>query len=232
MQSASERGSVPRGAANDGDLELFYPFYLDIDMTMAFAAALTGSVALELEDREREQSQSQAARKLWGGIKLFDALNLGATRERSTSESSDSESRMVRRHTEASIFITLYDELRRKGRIAWTDGVDIAPGQIVAIEAGPAMAPLRRIVDQVLRLLDLSFPGLSAEDAAPSTNVPATKAGQKRSKPAPRRQSQPKELAQLRALFTSVLGDLDHSGMTDVVVRNEGATSIVLTLDN
>lgn len=44
-QSASERGSVPRGAANDGDLELFYPFYLDIDMTMAFAGALTGGVA-------------------------------------------------------------------------------------------------------------------------------------------------------------------------------------------
>lgn len=226
--------------AEDDDLKLFYPFYLDTDMTMAFAAALTGGVVLELEDREREQTQSQTARKLWGGIKLFDALNVSAGHERSQSESADSESRMVRRHTEASIFITLYDELRRNGRVALSIGPDLAPGQIVALEAGPAMAPLRRIVDQILRLLELNFPGLSAEgdSAQTTTNASGTKGGQQRSRSGSKpgtgnpRNSQPKELVQLRTLFQSVLGDLDHSGMTDVVVRKEDATSIVVTLDN
>jgi hypothetical protein len=226
-----------RAEPSEEQLKLFYPFYLDIDMTMAFAAALTGGVALELEDREREQAQSQAARKLSGGIRLFDVLNLGATRERSRSESSDVESRIVRRHTEASIFITLYDELRRSGRVESNPSPDVTPGQIVAMDTGPAMAPLRRIIDQVLRLLELNFPGLSPEEVA-QPEVHPVKGGKQRSTIPAKvggtsvRDSIPKELTQLRALFRSVLGDLDHSGMTDVVVRNEGGTSIVLTLDS
>jgi hypothetical protein len=99
------------------DMELLYPFYLDTDMSMAFAAALGGGVALEREEVAHDDLESSALRNLRGNLRLFDVLGAEAGRQRSETESSSREARLVLRHTEASIFISLYAELRRTNRV-------------------------------------------------------------------------------------------------------------------
>ena len=162
-------------------VDLLHPFYLDTDMSMAFAAALAGGVALEREDIERDTHESEAVRKLRGNLRLFGTLGLGAVAvgvagDKTTKEAElgATESRLVRHHTEASIFIALHDELRRTHRIG--DGADLSTlhaGDIVSLVVGPAVAPLRRVVDQLIRLLDVAAPlvGLGDDDHAGPDNA-------------------------------------------------------------
>lgn len=216
-------------------VELLHPFYLDTDMSMAFAAALSGGVALQSEEVEGDRSESAAIRKLQGNVRLFGALGASGQRDQTEEKSANSELRLVRQHTEASIFISLYDELRRTGRLR--EGGDIStfkPGQLVSLEIGPAVAPLRRLVDQLLRLLDVAEP--LGVDEGPAPGAGATRQ-QKReharqaAKRATADDNDPASLSAVRNLLTALRDDLDRSGMIDVVVRREDGPSVVLTLD-
>jgi hypothetical protein len=227
-------------------LELLHPFYLDTDMSMAFAAALAEGVALEREEVERDQQESQAVRNLRGNLRLFGAFGIGggaagASGEREVSESDHAaaESRLVRHHTEASIFIALYDELRRTGRVV--DSVDITKlkiGEIVSFKIGPAVAPLRRVVDQLIRLLDVAAPIIGMGDMPSQTEGNQGNRGASKQQRRQARQvaATPAEsgaayLTQLRSLLVALEDDLDRSGMIDVVVQAQDGPSVILTLD-
>lgn len=223
-----------------GPVELLHPFYLDTDMSMAFAAALAGGVALEREEVGRDEHESQAVRNLRGNLRLFGVLGAGGGRESKTSDAAATESRLVRHHTEASIFIALHDELRRTGRIA--EGTDLAtlqPGHIVSLGIGPAVAPLRRVVDQIVRLLDVAAPLVGADgsdqdgpDSAGATRQQRRQQAREAAKQAMTDADEDgAELRKIRSLFVALQDDLDRSGMVDVVVHREDAPSVVLTLD-
>lgn len=227
-------------------VELLHPFYLDTDMSMAFAAALAGGVALEREDVAHEAQESEAVRNLRGNLRLFGTLGLGAggfgaQGERATKESelATTESRLIRHHTEASIFIALHDELRRTNRVA--DGSDVAslsPGELVSLTIGPAVAPLRRLVDQLIRLLDVAAPlvGMAADggETNPQSRQVRRQQSRQASKPSAAAGNSPSEatsLDALRSLLVALKDDLDQSGMVDVVVIRDDAPSVILTLD-
>jgi len=228
-----------------GDVELLHPFYLDTDMSMAFAAALAGGVALEREDVEHEAQESEAVRNLRGNLRLFGALGLGGgtagaqgERTAKASELATTESRLVRHHTEASIFIALHDELRRTNRIADADDLStLRPGEIVSLSIGPAVAPLRRLVDQLIRLLDIAAPligiaGQEAQSDAESRQVRRQQAREAaKDANASDQGSDAANLTALRGLLLALKDDLDQSGMIDVVVDREDEPSVVLTLD-
>jgi hypothetical protein len=205
-------------------------------MSMAFAAALAGGVALEREDVERDTHESQAVRNLRGNLRLFGAfgpgaggVGAGASKETTEADQAASESRLVRHHTEASIFIALHDELRRTGRVGDdADASALQTGDIVSLTVGPAVAPLRRIVDQFIRLIDVGAPllGLGEEtagDRRPSGHKAAKRASAESPDVAP--------LRALRSLLVALQDDLDRSGMLDVVVAREDGPSVILTLD-
>jgi hypothetical protein len=212
----------------DESIELLYPFYLDADMSMAFAAALTGGVALEEEQIDRASDTSEAMKVLRGNLKLWRAGGIDAGRESSEGSEVASESRQIRRHTDASVFIALYDELRRREKLQVNPGFEeLTAGSLVSMEMGPAVAPLRRLVDQVKRLLDLVAPTLGIDDQvdgrskqrahgrSPQTELPQGV----------------KEYRQLRQLFEALSEDLRRSGMIDIVVDRGEAPNVVLTLD-
>jgi hypothetical protein len=229
-------------------VELLHPFYLDTDMSMAFAAALAGGVALEREDIEHDTHESEAVRNLRGNLRLFGALGFGggaagvaADRETKEADVAATESRLVRHHTEASIFIALHDELRRTHRIS--DGANpstLRSGDIVSLAIGPAVAPLRRVVDQFIRLIDVGAPliGLGGD---PPTGASAGQTRQQRRQDARQavKQATAAEdqdsgvgpLRALRSLLVALQDDLDRSGMLDVVIADEDGPSVVLTLD-
>ena len=222
-------------------VELLYPFYLDIDMSMAFAAALTGGVALEEEQLDRTDQTSKAVRNLRGNLKLLGALGLaGASagvsggREATQATATTSESRLTRHHTVASIFIDLHDELLRSGRLIEEPAIgDIEMGDIVSVRMGPATAPLRRVVDQVIRMLDLMLPmfGGEPEEEPAQTRQQRRHPPREASKPASKTEDGVNEIRQLHRLLVALRDDLEQSGLVDVVVSRDDAPSAVLTLD-
>lgn len=230
-------------------VELLHPFYLDTDMSMAFAAALAGGVALEREDIEHDTHESEAVRNLRGNLRLFGALGFGggaagvaADRETKEADVAATESRLVRHHTEASIFIALHDELRRTHRISnEADPSTLRAGDIVSLSIGPAVAPLRRVVDQFIRLIDVAAPlvGLDAGDPeGAGSDVPTrqqrrqdARQAAKQSRTAEDQDSGVGQLRAIRSLLVALKDDLDRSGMVDVVVAREDEPSVVLTLD-
>ena len=208
-------------------IELLHPFYLDTDISMAFAAALAGGVALESEETARHTSQ--AVRNIRGNLRFAEGAGLevggGKTRE------SESTSRMVKQNTEASIFISLHQELRDSGRLA-DPTEELKPGDIVSMEIGPAVAPLRRLVEQIVRLLDIVGPmsaaGEGMEDKGP-TNALAREQGKALLGESTGDGDWDAEAA--KGMFKALLNDLDQSGMVDIVVKRENEPSVVLTLD-
>lgn len=223
------------------EIELLHPFYLDTDMSMAFAAALTGGVALTREEIAQEGQESQAVKTLRGNLRgLLGGALLGgeAGRETTATESATSASRLVLQNTEASIFIARYDELRRAGRLTEDPGVaELRPGQLVSMQLGPAVAPLRRVVDQILRLLDIMLPITDDDETEPGQGAGGS-SKQRRKAQRARGYQEPKpddddqtSLRQIWKLFKALRDDLDRSGMVDVLVQREDAAPVVLTLD-
>ena len=215
-------------------IELLYPFYLDADMSMAFAAALAGGVALESEEVERSEQTSEALRKLRGNLRAY-AVELGGARGSSESDTAATESRLVRRHTDASVFISLHNELRRAGRLAESPELgSINPGDIVSMQLGPAVAPLRRVVEQTIRLLDVMVPVLGDTH---DTEMPAKRAsGHKAGRSAPQTHRTESDegleaLRRLRSLFGAMLKDLEQTGMVDIVVAQPEGPRVIITLD-
>jgi hypothetical protein len=220
------------------NVELLHPFYLDTDMCMAFAAVLTGGVSLQKEEVEREGEDSTIARNLSGNLRIFDLIGVGAGRESGSSSTLASESRMVKQHTEASIFITLHDELKRSGQIHPLALNETKPGEMVSVDAGPAIAPLRRVLDQIIRLLDLIDPVLAGEGSEATAESAATMTRQQKrelqrqlAKAAVEDPDDQSGLRRMKTLFAALKDDLDRSGLIDIVITQEEEPSLLLTLD-
>ncbi|HWC47905.1 MAG TPA: hypothetical protein VG448_03380 [Solirubrobacterales bacterium] len=219
-------------------VELIHPFYLDTEMSMAFAAAISGGVALQSEDLQREGHESQAVRNIQGNLRAFDLLGVGAQRGSSEAGSVENESRFIRQHTEASIFIALHDELQRRNQINELQIDTLEPGQLISATLGPAVAPLRRVVDQIIRFFEVAAPmmGIDLGDAdeaqAQMTRQQRRQAEREAAKMGGEaEEADSPDLSQIIAMFRAIKEDLDQSGMLDVVVHREEEPSVVLTLD-
>ena len=183
--------------------------------------------------------ESEKSRDLNAGLRLFEMLDLGGKTKRSRKDSVKSETRMIRHHTEASIVITLLDELRRRGSIVEPDLAALKTGAMTSLEIGPATAPLLRVVNQILRLLDLTSPEAPEPELKPAAQQRKQQGNrhtqaQQRPKPPvpPSPVADANPLEDTRKLFKALKGDLEYSGMTDIVVRREDQLSVLLTLDN
>ena len=241
LSGGSQRTSTQKDAsdaAKPRTVELIHPFYLDTEMSMAFAAALSGGIALQSEDLQREGHESQAVRNIQGNLRAFDLLGVGAGRGSSQTEAIESESRFIRQHTEASIFIALHDELQRTNQIHALDMEILEPGQLVSLTLGPAVAPLRRVVDQIIRFFEVAAPMMGVDLGTEDTDHGGTTRQQRRQ--AEREavktgdvaeEEEGPDLSQIIAMFRAIKEDLDQSGMLDVVVHRAQEPSVVLTLD-
>ncbi|HEY7830351.1 MAG TPA: hypothetical protein VIC06_07285 [Solirubrobacteraceae bacterium] len=228
-----------RSAEAEEPIKLLYPYYLDVDMSMAFAAALTGGVALEEQRHDRTDETSKAVKNLRGNLKLLSALGLGGGVEAGRSDADEtataSEFQVTRHHTFASIFIDLYDEMRCSNLLLEDPGMeDMNLGDIVSVRMGPATAPLRRVVDQVIRLLEVTMPIADTGDSSENSSKGSGKRQQRQGAP---RSSKSDEgvpaLQQLHRVLVALREDLARSGMVDVLVSTEddAVPRAILTLD-
>src|ERR1700749_340072 len=220
-------------------VQLVHPFYLATGMSMAFAAAVSGGVALQREDTRRDSYESEALKNIQGNVRAFDLISLGAGKQAKRAESAESESRYVRQHTEASMFISLYDELKRTGQIRDLSIDTIEPGELVAITLGPAVAPLRRTLEQVMRLFEVAAPvtGMVLHEKTEDDLRDGEKMTRQRrrhperERPAADEDDDSTDLKNILSMFQAIHEDLDESGMIDVVVIREDEPSVVLSLD-
>lgn len=147
---------------------------------------------------------------------MWRAGGFDAGRERRESSELTSESRLVRRHTVASIFIDLYEELRTTGRLMESPEIaNVSIGDLVSMRMGPAVAPLRRVLDQVIRLLNVMAPMLSDEaderdgiEAQISRQQRRAQAREEAKRPTSDEDEGMRALRQLRRLFIALRDDL------------------------
>jgi len=142
-------------------ISLIHPIYLDVPMLVSFAAALQGGLSFGSEVTHQkavaQADVSKAAGKL-GLSELFSSLFQASVRAEAT-ESAETADTEVRReskaHTEASIAIALYDQLRRSsGYLAQpkdvNDFASLEPGALVELHG----TTLKNAVDAVIDYID------------------------------------------------------------------------------
>lgn len=237
-RSESQAEGIATNSGLPPAMDLLYPFYLDREMCMAFAAALTGGVALEHESTGIGESQSENVRSLRANIKLLDVLGFGGGVEKREGQTVSTETRMVRHHTEASIFILLYNELAQKNRLKLLDSKDVAVGDMVVGTLGPATAPLRRVVEHIIRmidLVDLESPGKPKSKPPVQRSSSGRVTPKKAALPNAAPESKPTEAPSpetFRSVFSALSDDLNRGGVWDLVVNGKDAPTALLTLDD
>jgi hypothetical protein len=215
------------------ELDLLYPFYLDEEMLMAFAAAITGGVALTSTQTERSTTEAESSKGLEAQARLMSFFSGGGHLSSATNTGSSFEDTAIRQHTTASIFIELNAALKQANRIQVDPAFDeVEVGSLVSARVGPAIAPLRRVIDQVIRLLTVMIPMVNLDASGdPQVSTQKRKSNQGK-QPITQEGEDSAELQMLLGLFTAMRDDLDQSGMIDVVVRSvDGSPGVLMTLD-
>lgn len=142
------------------ELRLIHPIYLDVPMLVSFAAALQGGLSFGADvTLEKGQVQTEAA-KVSGKLglstlfsSLFEASVAGEMSE--SAEARDVEVRKgSKAHTEASIAIVLYDQLRRsRGYLAQPADSDafgsLEPGALVEVSGTMLKNAVDTVIDQI-----------------------------------------------------------------------------------
>jgi hypothetical protein len=144
--------------------ELVYPVYLDVPMAISFLAALEGGVAFEDQSTTKTGSTLAKEREGRGGARLpgvaallglgFDMSGRLATQ--SGKEASE-EVVAVRRHTEASLFTLLRQQLLNAGAVSTvvsaSDLERIKPGDLVESSGEALGNPLQQILDLLPQIM-------------------------------------------------------------------------------
>lgn len=217
-------------------LRLLHPVYLDTPMLVSFVAAAEGGIAFQSEETEKGATETDRTRdamvRARAGLPALASLiglDMSGRYGRKDQEQESKETRVVRQHTEASLFNLLRHELVAQGcvttivRAGQLDDVDI--GDLVEVTGDIIGNPLQQMLDLFFQILP--YLGYDAEtlmkpkkrkDPAKSGN-PAVRAGE----------SQIDDEDTLR-LIATMRGDLESSSMRDLLLLGPDDIRAVLVL--
>jgi len=232
---------VAREERNDETgLELVHPVYLDVPMLVSFVAAVEGGVAFGSEETERGGTTQDRNREVAGrakaGFPLLGALvgmDVSGRYGRKDQEQESKETKIVRQHTEASLFNLLRYELDRDGRITHIDHKDelqeLEVGQLVEISGEIVGNPLEQMLELFLQILP--YLGYDIEELTKPKKQKQKDRGNPRSGNPARRAaatqgnadqgvSNQEDLSQedLFGLFATMRQDLEKSSIRDLVL--------------
>jgi hypothetical protein len=218
-------------------LDLVHPLYLDVPMMISFLAALEGGgVAFEGEELARAATGEERTKEAGGriglpaiaalfGIDLTGRLASGDTEEESR------ETKVLRRHTEASLFNLLRHRLLSEERVRpisdpSADGV--RPGALIEFEGEYIGNALQDLVEMFFKLLpytDIEERAKKQKKNPRKSGNPAVRAAAGQSQDA----SEDDDPGGILRMFQIVHEDLGSSAVEDVVLQGTDATA-VLTL--
>ncbi len=229
-------------------LELIHPVYLDTPMMVSFVAALEGGVAYGDERTHRLLTATDRDREAGGrfGIPLLSSLlslDMSGRLAAKDHHEGAEEVKVVRRHTEASLFNLLRHRLVADSQIlAVTDRTQLAqttPGQLVEVSGDVVGNPLEQLFNLMRRILP--YMGLDEEELRKPRKA---KVGNRRSgNPAKRAQAEQRQQGRadtdetedmsfeevIRMLFI-MRDDLDNAAVRDLVLTGPDDLRAVLTL--
>ncbi len=141
---------------------LVHPVYLDVPMMVSFLAAIDGGVAYEDESTRRTSAGAERAREGTGRIGVpvlssFLRLDLGGKIAHRDRDEESEEVRVVRQHTEASLFNLLRQHLVDAGSITRIASLDelsgLDSGSLVEITGEIVGNPLQQLVSLFTQLM-------------------------------------------------------------------------------
>lgn len=220
-------------------LQLVHPVYLDTPMLVSFVAAAEDGFAFESEETEKGATATDRTREATGRVRAgFPALgsliglDMSGRYGRKDQEQESRETKVVRQHTEASLFNLLRHELIVQDRITVIErgeqlsGLEI--GDLVEIMGEIVGNPLQQMLDLFFQILPYLGHDVEAlmkpkkrEDPGKSGN-PAVRAGAGQS-------GDLEEEDSLRLLAT-MRGDLDNGSVRDLVLLGPMGIRAVLAL--
>jgi len=155
-------------------MKLIHPIYLDVPMLVSFAAAIQGGLAFETEVTEQSATEISASGKSsarFGISELFSTLfNASVSVESAATDASQDQQvrRESKSHTEASIAILLYEELRKQEGFLMvpdssTDLQGLEPGALVELSGTVSKNAVDAVIDYMEAVTILA--NLSAKPA-------------------------------------------------------------------
>lgn len=230
------------GATDKEHVELVHPVYLDTPMMVSFVAALEGGVSYGAESTETQAQTDDRSRSGGGrlGIPLLSSLlslDMSGRMASNTGEQHTEEVKVVRRHTEASLFNLLRHRLAADGQITRIEGAD----QLVQLEAGSLVEisgeitgnPLQQLFALLVKMMP--YMGLDEEEIRNPKKKPSQQ-GKRSGNPARRAAAQQGDKSSedddgdgLRMLFI-MKDDLEGASVRDVVLERADGLTAILTL--
>lgn len=232
------------GDGREGDeLELVHPVYLDIPMMVSFVAAVEGGVAYGDESTRRVLSGTDKDREATAGGRsgiplLSSILNLdmsGRLAQKERGEETE-EVKVVRKHTEASLFNLLRHGLLVSERITTLDNPDqlagLEVGALVEVSGEVVGNPLQQMLDLMTQLLP--YMGMSEEDL----RKPTRKSGRRSGNPAVKAAANQGDggsddeisFEEIVRMLVTMRDDLAQATVRDLMLQAPGGLRAALTL--
>ena len=236
------------------EVELVYPIYLDVPMMTSFVAALEdgiayGSDVVRWEDQRQSSGKEATAGVGIPRVSILSSLFNFDLRGKITGAGeagSGEEVTLVRRHTEASLFMRLRQSLIERQLVSTVTSVDdleqlsqAKQGSLVEIAGQIYRSPLSETLEAVFRILNM----LGVEISEDSSPQPATQNNQGQKKGGQnKRQNQVQSAPQVGgvelgedSLFglriaQRVKDDLQESKILDAILRPSDVEGLTVVL--
>jgi hypothetical protein len=216
---------------------LYYPIYLDTPMMVSFVAALEGGYALENTLKYTNESSGEMVGQLSGEVglsKIFTSLaaaNIKGSGSLDGKLTKSEESQIILKHTEASLFMRLRDELISKDRITFLDDCDeekwkqIRASDIVEISGILHLSPINEIIRMAERFIPFMEPSVTQQPTHSNGNKnKSSRAGAQLARAASVTTA-PANTSNADGTISLIKGlraDLEASPLFDMLLKHEG----------
>jgi hypothetical protein len=236
------QGDAPTGDA----LELIHPVYLDVPMMVSFLAAVEGGVSFSQEFTERLSSATTREREGQGraGVpsiaSLFGlAFDMTGRLKRQSQDEESTEMKVIREHTEASLFNLLRETLRQRDDffeiLSAEQLQQVNPGFLVEVSGEILGNPLQQILDAIWQILP--YLGIDPEQTESQRNPQrsARQSRQRSGRPSPQSAvvgSEPEDVLDASGLklFRTMREDVGNAKVRDLILQSSGELRAVLTM--
>lgn len=231
-------------------IELVHPLYLDVPMMTSFLAAIDDGIAFGSNVRLKQGSQQSKGigKELDAGVPKFGlfssvlSLSLRGKIENKNSSDENEEIELVRKHTEASLFMQLRSLLQEGQITVVKDVKDLAQvghGSLVEVTGQILRSPASAALDNFFKILSMMGVDLTTEVPAENQKVPGKGSGQGQQQ----QRKDPLQQMQLAIenrntefvlrIMQRLRDDLTKSKIVDVVMQiPAGAVSVVISLSS
>jgi hypothetical protein len=239
----AKEDQTPQTEEHEERLELVHPVYLDTPMMVSFVAALEGGVSYGAESTQTQAQTEDKAREGGGrfGVPILSSLlslDMSGRMSSNVGAQNTEEVKVVRRHTEASLFNLLRHRLISDGEITTvtTRGQlsDLRPGQLIEVSGEVIGNPLQQLFALMTKILP--YMGIEEEEIRGPAKGKQAKGNPRSGNPAQRAAAQQgltkdeqETLDGIRMLFI-MKDDLEVASVRDVVLAADDSITTVLTL--